>query len=112
MDPNCSHFFDPSYSTLSLHVYGLNDVVMSAERTRALIEVSANRRVATHTGGHFVPANAPWKLFLREYIKDPHGNVQQPATSEEAIALASSLNGTPMASAPVSGRESPAITNP
>ncbi|KAL5521376.1 hypothetical protein ACEPAG_9302 [Sanghuangporus baumii] len=112
IDPNWKQFFDPDYQTPTLHVFGLNDVVMTPERTRSLIEVSANRRVASHTGGHFVPANAPWKLFLREYIKDPFGNVPQPATSDEALALATSLNGTPTTSTPASGRVSPMLANP
>lgn len=41
----------PSYSTPTLHVIGKNDIIVYEERSKALVEVSANRRVEEHDGG-------------------------------------------------------------
>ena len=47
--------FTPSYSTRTLHILGKTDVVVVEERSKQLIEVSANQRVEYHPGGTFAP---------------------------------------------------------
>lgn len=104
-----STFFEPSYNTPTLHIIGLNDVIVTTERSQTLIEASANRRVIAHDGGHFIPSKAPWRNFLRDFFRNPVplDAVPPPPTSEEANGVVSSLTGTPVASAPVSGRVTP-----
>lgn len=54
MDPICDPFYSPSLATRTLHVIGRTDVVVVEERSRQLVEVSANNRVEEHDGGkHF-----------------------------------------------------------
>lgn len=43
--------FEPSYATKTLHVLGKNDVIVVEERSRTLVERSANGRVEWHDGG-------------------------------------------------------------
>lgn len=106
-DAHWEQFFSPDYTTPTLHVLGLNDVIIPPERVRTLIDVSAHKRVVTHDGGHFVPSKANWRNFLRDYLKNPLGDVPAPPASDEANTVASSLSGTPVTSAPASGRVSP-----
>ncbi|EJD08107.1 FSH1-domain-containing protein [Fomitiporia mediterranea MF3/22] len=99
-DPHWSRFFIPDYATPTLHIFGINDVIIPLERVRTLIDVSAHRVVATHDGGHFVPSKAPWRNFLRDYLKDPLGDVPVPPASDEASSIASlvasGLTGVPL----------------
>jgi hypothetical protein len=44
----------PSYSTPTLHVIGRNDVIVIEERSKVLLEVSANKRVEEHDGGVYL----------------------------------------------------------
>jgi hypothetical protein len=54
MDPICDPFYSPSLATRTLHVIGKTDVVVVEERSRQLVELSANKRVEEHDGGkHF-----------------------------------------------------------
>ncbi|KAH8115261.1 FSH1-domain-containing protein [Phellopilus nigrolimitatus] len=58
--PLCSPFFSPRYTTPTLHVHGLADVV------------------------------APWRNFFRDYLRDPLGDVPAPPVSPAAAAAAGS----------------------
>jgi hypothetical protein len=54
MDPICDPFYSPCFATRTLHVIGRTDVVVVEERSRQLVELSANKRVEEHDGGkHF-----------------------------------------------------------
>jgi hypothetical protein len=55
MDPICDPFYTPSFATRTLHVIGRTDVVVVEERSRELVEVSANKRVEEHIGGKRFP---------------------------------------------------------
>jgi len=92
-DPICDPLFAPSYLTPTLHVIGKNDVVVIEERSRKLIEVSANKRVEEHEGGHFVPSNGSWRKFLVDFMSNPFANIPSP--------------GMTSASAPPSGTATP-----
>jgi len=70
--------FTPSYSTPTLHVLGRTDVVVVGERSDQLIEVSANKRVEYHPGGHFIPAQKPWRDFFRAWMLDPTAEIPSP----------------------------------
>jgi len=86
----CEPFFTPPYSTPTLHVLGRNDVVVVEERSKQLIDVSANARVEEHDGGHFVPSKGNWRKFLVDYMKDPSA----PNPSPSAASLSESSSGT------------------
>jgi len=86
----------PSYSTPTLHVIGRNDIIVIEERTKALLDVSAKKRVEEHDGGHFVPSKANWRNFFRDYLHDPLGNVPSPGLSSSS-ATNSGVN-TPISS--------------
>jgi fermentation-respiration switch protein FrsA (DUF1100 family) len=51
-----------------LHVLGINDQIVSSERTQALIGACKVSRVEKHEGGHFVPSKATWRQFFAGYI--------------------------------------------
>ena len=106
-DVEWAKFFSEGYATPTLHILGTNDIIMPPKRAQTLVDVSANRRVVTHDGGHFVPSKAAWRNFLRDYLKEPFGNVLPPPMSEDASSLASSLSGTPVSSQPASGTVTP-----
>ncbi|TFK65619.1 FSH1-domain-containing protein [Pluteus cervinus] len=92
-DPAYLPFYEPSYSTPTLHVIGKTDIVVLEERSKQLIDVSNNKRVEDHDGGHFVPSQGNWRRFFRNYMRDP--------TSPELISLRS------MGSVPNSGTATP-----
>ena len=95
-----------SYNTPTLHVLGRNDVLVVAERSQTLIDVSTNKRVEYHDGGevdfalpliyvfsntssgtgHFVPSKANWRKFFHDYFLDPLGNVPSPSQSPDSPA--------------------------
>ncbi|KAI6046426.1 serine hydrolase FSH [Pisolithus marmoratus] len=77
-DPISDKIFGGSYETPTLHVLGKTDVVVVEERSKALLSVSANARVEVHEGGHFVPSQAKWRTFWREYLRDPRQGVPSP----------------------------------
>jgi len=71
LDPMCQPFFEPAYTTPTLHVVGKTDVVVVEERSRMLIDVSSNKRVEEHEGGHYVPSKGNWRHFFADYMRDP-----------------------------------------
>ncbi|OBZ69868.1 Ovarian cancer-associated gene 2 [Grifola frondosa] len=79
--PLCDAVLLPSYSTPTLHVLGRTDVIVLAERSKALVEVATNSRVEYHDGGHFVPSKANWRNFFRDYFRDPLGAVPSPGSA-------------------------------
>ena len=46
-------FFDPPYTTPTLHVIGKTDIIVVEERSMLLVEVSGNARVEEHEGGGY-----------------------------------------------------------
>ncbi|KAG1739100.1 serine hydrolase-domain-containing protein [Suillus paluster] len=84
-----AEIFGTSYSTPTLHVLGRTDVVVIEERTKDLIDLSHNKRVEEHQGGHFVPSGANWKEFFRNYLVDPLGVI----TSTELISASQEASG-------------------
>lgn len=100
----------PSYSTRTLHVLGRTDVIVVEERSKPLLELSSNKRVEWHDGGvciaisrtmrisladrypermtlllcigHFVPSKAPWRNFIRGFLRDP--SMSEPAPGAAA----------------------------
>lgn len=77
-DPISDKIFESSYETPTLHVLGKTDVIVIEERSKGLLSVSANSRVEVHDGGHFVPSQAKWRAFWREYLRDPSEEVPSP----------------------------------
>ncbi|KAF9529808.1 serine hydrolase FSH [Crepidotus variabilis] len=90
LDPFCDPFFTPHYSTPTLHVIGKTDVVVINERSRHLVDVSANKRVEEHEGGHFVPSKSKWRKFLAAYMRDSSA----PLASPTAISESATSSGT------------------
>ncbi|KAG1830092.1 serine hydrolase FSH [Suillus variegatus] len=70
--------FGTSYSTPTLHVLGRNDVIIIKERSKGLLDLSQNKRLEEHDGGHFVPSKANWREFLRNYLTNPLGVIPSP----------------------------------
>lgn len=101
-DISLQDYFTPSYATPTLHVIGLNDVVVSHERSKELIDVSSDARVVVHDGGHFIPSKTSWRQFFREYFMDPAAGdkIEMPIEVPEHL--------TPSPSAPTSGIVTPA----
>ncbi|EJF61922.1 serine hydrolase FSH [Dichomitus squalens] len=94
VSPLCDAIFLPSYSTQTLHILGRTDVIVVEERSKTLLDVSANKRVEWHDGGHFVPSKANWRNFLKAYLKDPLGDV--PSPSPGAVSQPASGTATPV----------------
>src|SRR5258708_35596530 len=109
MDPICDPFYSPSLATRILHVIGKTDVVVIEERSRQLVEVSANKRVEEHDGGkqfnsemdlnaniillgHFVPSKGPWRKFLVAFMRDPTG--AHPSPSRNGMPQSGPSSGT------------------
>ncbi|KAJ7291044.1 serine hydrolase FSH [Mycena rebaudengoi] len=85
-DPLATLVFHPNYSTPTLHVIGKTDIIVVEERSKKLIDLSANARVEEHDGGHFVPSKGNWRKFLTAYIQDPTDNVHSPSESSLSSA--------------------------
>ncbi|EMD32934.1 hypothetical protein CERSUDRAFT_118363 [Gelatoporia subvermispora B] len=96
--PLCDTIFLPSYSTPTLHVLGRNDIIVVEERSKTLLEVSSNKRVEWHDGGHFVPSKANWRNFFRSYLRDPLGAVPSPGPA--AVSAPQSGTATPTTAEP------------
>jgi len=96
--PLCDVILLPSYPTRSLHILGRTDVIVVEERSKTLLDISSNKRVEYHDGGHFVPSKAPWRNFMRSYLRDPAGDVLAPgpAASGASTPIASG-SATPSA---------------
>ncbi|KAI0795123.1 serine hydrolase FSH [Abortiporus biennis] len=90
--------FLPSYSTPTVHVLGRNDVIVVEERSKTLLDVSSNKRIEYHDGGHFVPSKANWRSFFRDYLRNPTGNIPSPNVnlnaSQPASGTATPVPGT------------------
>ncbi|RDX48718.1 FSH1-domain-containing protein [Lentinus brumalis] len=82
--PLCDSIFLPCYSTPTLHIIGRADTLVSEDKSQRLVDISANKRVEYHDGGHFVPSKASWRNFLKAYMKDPLGDVPPPAPATES----------------------------
>ncbi|KAJ7220441.1 serine hydrolase-domain-containing protein [Mycena haematopus] len=76
--------YGTSFSTPTLHIIGKNDIVVPEERSRQLVNISANARVEEHDGGHFVPSKGNWRKFLAAYFLDPTDNVPSPSGNSGA----------------------------
>ncbi|TFK49246.1 FSH1-domain-containing protein [Heliocybe sulcata] len=75
----CAALFTPSYSTPTLHILGKGDIIVVEERSQGLINVSSNKRVLVHDGGHFVPLKSSWRNFFKEYFLKPSWDVPTPS---------------------------------
>ncbi|CAL1711545.1 unnamed protein product [Somion occarium] len=82
--PLSEAIFQSSYSTPTLHVLGRMDVIVVEERAKTLLDVSANKRVEWHDGGHFVPSKANWRAFFRDYLRNPTGDVPSPGPASNS----------------------------
>ncbi|KAK0245469.1 FSH1-domain-containing protein [Armillaria nabsnona] len=94
-DPLADILFNPTYSTPTLHIIGKTDVIVTSDRSQELIDVSSNKRIEEHDGGHFVPSKTPWRKFLAAYIRDPSVDIPSPIVSE---STPNSGAATPVAS--------------
>ncbi|TDL23102.1 FSH1-domain-containing protein [Rickenella mellea] len=95
-DPLWAEIMSPTYSTPTLHVAGTNDVIVVHERTQMLLDVSANKRVEYHDGGHFVPSKASFRNFFRDYLRDPFGDIPSPGSAPGASLEPPSGIATPV----------------
>ncbi|KAI0821037.1 FSH1-domain-containing protein [Irpex lacteus] len=75
-----------SISTPVLHVIGRNDVIVVEERSQTLLDVTPNKRVEYHDGGHFVPSKANWRAFFRDYLLKAPADADVPSPSASTAA--------------------------
>ncbi|KAG8687381.1 hypothetical protein FRC09_013520, partial [Ceratobasidium sp. 395] len=68
VDKDIGPLFKIPLRTPSLHVLGRNDVIVSLERGRTLVDACENPRLEEHEGGHFVPSKASWRAFFKDYL--------------------------------------------
>ncbi|KAG8737635.1 hypothetical protein FRC10_007977 [Ceratobasidium sp. 414] len=68
MDKEIAPLFNVPLKTPSLHVLGRNDVIVSMERGKTLVDACENPRLEEHEGGHFVPSKASWRTFFKDYL--------------------------------------------
>ncbi|TFK45046.1 serine hydrolase FSH [Crucibulum laeve] len=92
-DPICDPIFTPSYSTPTLHIIGKTDIVVVEERSKQLVDMSSNKRVEEHEGGHFVPSKGNWRKFLAEYMRDPFATLVSPGSSAPPSGTATPTGG-------------------
>ncbi|KAJ8074817.1 Family of serine hydrolases 3 [Marasmius tenuissimus] len=87
----------PGFSTPTLHVIGRTDVIVPEERSKSILDLTINKRVEEHEGGHFVPSKANWRKFLSDYLREgPHADLPSPSSMPSAP---SSGTATPVSSA-------------
>ncbi|KAK7460837.1 Family of serine hydrolases 3 [Stygiomarasmius scandens] len=105
LDPLSHEIFGSGYATPTLHILGKTDVVVSEERSKTLLEISLNKRLEEHEGGHFVPSKNNWRTFVAEYLRSgPRADILSPS-------LIKAGDSTPSSLAP-SGRATPVPVNP
>ncbi|EIN06596.1 hypothetical protein PUNSTDRAFT_54011 [Punctularia strigosozonata HHB-11173 SS5] len=99
--------FESGYSTPTLHVLGKNDIVVTEERARTLLELSLVKRVVEHDGGHFVPSKGPWRKFFAEYFKQPDqlNLVPAPGVGAPASGTATPVESSIVAPVPTDAAE-------
>lgn len=93
-------FTDHRIQTPTLHIQGMNDMIVSQERSQSLIDVCSNSRIEMHSGGehadwtvdmhffgeliplafglgHFIPSMSSWRKFFKNYIRsfDPASEI-------------------------------------
>jgi len=98
LDPLAAPIFSPFYSTPTLHIIGRTDIVVVEERSRQLLEVSDNKRLEEHDGGHFVPSKSNWRNFFRDYLQDPLGDVPSPGFSSSSTNSGATTPNHPVSS--------------
>jgi len=81
LDVRLNAIYEEPFNTYTLHVLGTNDVIVSSQRSHMLIDMSANRRVEEHDGGHFVPSKTSWRNFFRDFLRDPSPTAGIPSPS-------------------------------
>ncbi|RDX53785.1 hypothetical protein OH76DRAFT_1479564 [Lentinus brumalis] len=80
MSPLFDSILLPTYSTPTLHILGRTDVIVVEERSKQLLEVSTNKRVEWHHGGHFIPPRAN-RNIIKACLEDPLGEILSPHRS-------------------------------
>ncbi|CAL8266036.1 unnamed protein product [Merluccius merluccius] len=61
-------FYDSPLSIPSLHVFGLDDRVISDTMSRELLPTFLDPQVMTHPGGHFVPAASAHRQTYKDFL--------------------------------------------
>ncbi|KAJ7447720.1 serine hydrolase-domain-containing protein [Mycena galericulata] len=59
----------PRIRTPSLHIMGLNDIMVAPEISTKLADRFETAQVEIHQGGHFIPRTRAWRSFLCEYLR-------------------------------------------
>ncbi|KAK7460840.1 Family of serine hydrolases 3 [Stygiomarasmius scandens] len=94
-DPISSRILNEGFSTPTLHIVGKADHIISLEYTQSILDVSRNKRIEEHDGGHFIPSKAPWRKFLIEWMrKGPEGDVPSPGAETTSAAVTPAASGT------------------
>ncbi|KAJ7465784.1 FSH1-domain-containing protein [Mycena galericulata] len=59
----------PQIRTPSLHIMGLNDIMVAPEISAKLADRFETAQVEIHQGGHFIPRTRAWRSFFCEYLR-------------------------------------------
>ncbi|TRM64809.1 serine hydrolase FSH [Schizophyllum amplum] len=103
-DPRFDAVYRDGYSTPTLHLIGRADKLVGSDLTQSLVDVSLDKRVEYHDGGHFVPSKTPWRKFLQAYLSDHKTTAEAPKEEPADSAPASGTatpNAAPSVPAPV-----------
>ncbi|THV05713.1 hypothetical protein K435DRAFT_744632 [Dendrothele bispora CBS 962.96] len=104
LDPLAHEVFGSGYSTPTLHIIGKTDVIVTEERAKTLMDISFNKRVEEHEGGHFVPSKSNWRAFVAEYLRSgPNADIPSPSAIKAAGG-----DSVPSSALP-SGRATPVV---
>ncbi|QRV83842.1 hypothetical protein RhiJN_11858 [Ceratobasidium sp. AG-Ba] len=97
VDKDIGPMLDVPLKTPSLHVLGRNDVIVSVERGKTLVDACENPRLEEHEGGHFVPSKASWRNFFKEYLLsfDPELGGKPVASPSSALGTDTPADSTP-----------------
>ncbi|ESK83977.1 ovarian cancer-associated 2 protein-like protein [Moniliophthora roreri MCA 2997] len=105
-DPVGDTILSPGFSTPTLHILGKTDIIVTGERAKTILDLTINKRVEEHEGGHFVPLKANWRKFLSEYLREgPTANIPSPS----AIPVSAPTSG---AARPVSAEDQAPVVSP
>ncbi|PKI82300.1 dihydrofolate reductase [Malassezia vespertilionis] len=67
-DQKFDALFEPKIATPMLIIIGMNDFLVEPKTTETLLSICEQSRIVHHDGGHYLPTNASWRNFLRDFI--------------------------------------------
>ncbi|CAG8747626.1 14389_t:CDS:2, partial [Acaulospora colombiana] len=101
-DEKIDPLLEAGIDTPTVHVLGVNDQIVSLERSQTLVDICRNARVEKHEGGHFIPSKATWRQFFAQYIKADDHSDPSPIASPNPLLTGSGASTPALLSRPPS----------